>query len=123
VRALRHAEYMVEWRARQAASPTNPRSFGEFSGVYFVQVGGFVKIGASDDVRARFRQLLCSSPYELVPLGFIYGDPDGTDELEADLHARFDELRHRGEWFRLEPSLREFINQQARPWPGAERDA
>ena len=110
---LCHAEYMVTWRARQPI--VDPRSYGEFSGVYFVRCEAFIKIGVSDDVRARFRALLSASPYELIPLGYIPGDPDGVDELEERLHIRFALLRHRGEWFRAEPDLLEFIAEHAQP--------
>jgi hypothetical protein len=77
--------------------------------VYFVQVenGGPIKIGKSEgDGSNRLSQLQVSSPYELVILGTV-PDPAGT--LESDLHWKFRHLHIRGEWFRPESDLLEFI--------------
>lgn len=76
--------------------------------VYFVQHGaaGVIKIGfTSCNVGGRFTQLQRAAPDELVFRGYI----EGGYELEQDLHSRFAEHRHRGEWFRPAPELLEFI--------------
>jgi hypothetical protein len=107
---------MATWRASHQPAG-NPKAFGyAFSGVYFVRVGSFVKIGFSDDVKARYRVLLSASPYDMKPLGFIHAD-GGAEELEERIHAQFAELRHRGEWFRFDGSIREFIADHAAGWP------
>lgn len=107
----------MRWRERQLVEPVDPRSYGKFSGAYFIRCGAFVKIGMSDDIRARFRVLKCSTPYDMTPLGFIAGAPVSVEELETELHAQFGELRHRGEWFRYEAALVEFIESNVQPWP------
>lgn len=97
--ALCHREYMLDWRTRRAALLAQPITDGEFSGVYFVQSGDFVKIGLSYDVRSRLRGLICSTPYEVTPLAFIPGHVSELAAIEAQLHAQFKNIWHRGEWF------------------------
>lgn len=76
-----------------------------------------MKIGFSDDVRARYRALLSASPYEMQPLGFVPADGEGAEELEIRLHEEFADLRHRGEWFRVDESIERFIADHADGWP------
>jgi hypothetical protein len=78
--------------------------------IYFIQPadGGPVKIGYSDDVEARRRQLVTYYNCPLVLLGVM----PGSREEEQAIHARFAHLRlGRTEQFRPAPDLMEFIGQ------------
>jgi hypothetical protein len=83
-------------------------------GVYFVSLGGFIKIGTSGDVVTRWRSS-GDSPEPVQPLGFI--PTDRGPALERELHAKFASLRYRGEWFRPEMTLLDYISTHAQPWP------
>jgi hypothetical protein len=89
------------------------------SGVYFIRVEQFVKIGYSEDVRHRFRQLRSAMPFTVEPLGFIQCDTlEAAKALEAQLHERFRHLVSvRREWFRDHPSIRTFVRESAQLWP------
>jgi hypothetical protein len=78
--------------------------------IYFVQFGadGPIKIGRARNVAARLVSLQTASPVELVLLGVV----PGSVEKERVLHSLFRPLRVRGEWFRPEAELLEFIAEQ-----------
>jgi hypothetical protein len=88
--------------------------------IYFLQPtdGGAVKIGYSDDVDARRRQL---ESYHGCPPPLLATMPGGATE-EAEVHERFAHLRFgSAEQFRPAPDLMAFINC---PLPvGADPDA
>lgn len=75
--------------------------------VYFIQdAGGEIKIGFSDrDPMVRLSAMQTGNPRELRLLASI----PGTRGTEQELHARFDHVRIRGEWFRPDPFLLGFI--------------
>lgn len=73
--------------------------------VYFLECHGFIKIGTASDARARHRAVQTVSPFEVKLLCAI----PGNEALERSLHNRFWYLRERGEWFRSEPNLTEFV--------------
>jgi hypothetical protein len=75
--------------------------------VYLIRCGGFVKIGYANDVRYRLRTLRLANPHEIT----LIGSARGGKAAEAELHRRFATYHHRGEWFRIEGTLREFIEQ------------
>jgi len=77
----------------------------ELTSVYFVRVGDFIKIGFASNPQSRILELSNGCPYEFKLLATITGDK--TDERK--LHRRFESLRHRGEWFRFESPLKEYI--------------
>ena len=75
--------------------------------VYFIRDGDFIKIGFSAvSALERLGTLQTGNPRELVFLGQIIG----TKALESELHCRFSRLRVRGEWFRAESELSEFLS-------------
>lgn len=78
-------------------------------GVYFIQCEGFIKIGKTINVRQRILSHQMSTPFELVLVGFVRCPVYRLDECEGRFHRRFGDLHHRGEWFRLESPLVEFI--------------
>ena len=67
--------------------------------VYFLTAEGLdaVKIGSTDDLRSRQKQLQIGCPVALALLSAVVGGRD----VELALHERFKSHRIRGEWFRL----------------------
>jgi hypothetical protein len=66
---------------------------------------GRYKIGWSDDVGVRVRQLQTGCPFEIRVLNVIEGDQSG----ETWLHRRFAQYRVCGEWFELPQAPLEFL--------------
>lgn len=80
----------------------------EENDVYVIRCNEFVKIGKAADTTKRIATLQASNPYPLEVVAIIThgnGHP-----LERELHSRFAEFRHRGEWFRFEGDLEAWIS-------------
>ncbi|MES3013901.1 MAG: GIY-YIG nuclease family protein [Pseudomonadota bacterium] len=75
--------------------------------VYFLQAGdgGPIKIGFASDPMQRARSLQTGN-HEQV---YLLATAPGSLQDEHGLHARFAHLNSRGEWFRPEPELMQFI--------------
>lgn len=74
-------------------------------GIYVIGYDQFVKIGWSNNIRARFKQIQRGIPNDLT----LYGCVIGGRADEKALHIRFKEYRTRGEWFRKEGALADWI--------------
>lgn len=75
------------------------------SGVYFVGSERHIKIGQAKDIGKRIRDLQTSHAETLQLLAW----EDGGQKRERELHQEFAAYRERGEWFRPEGDLREYI--------------
>lgn len=80
-------EQLAFWESRLVNAPY----------VYFIQSGddGPIKIGLSSKPFRRVQQLQTGNPRELLLRHVLPGDR----AMEAQLHARFEPARIRGEWF------------------------
>lgn len=88
--------------------------------VYFVrrESDGLIKIGFSNSVVDRVRHLSGELRTRIDILATI----SGGAALEASLHERFAHLRVRGEWFRPEGALAEYMNELTGREPGSHQD-
>lgn len=77
------------------------------SNVYFISDGEFVKIGKADDPDKRFSSIKTSNP---KPLKLLY-TMKGDGKLESFLHELFADYWVRGEWFRVDGNLKEFLRR------------
>jgi hypothetical protein len=68
-----------------------------------------IKIGFAGDPRGRLGKMQVDSPTRLVLLAL----EEGGRALEARRHREFSSLRERGEWFRFDGPLKEFVEQLA----------
>lgn len=74
--------------------------------IYFVGFGNYVKIGFTvNPIKYRLAGLQTGAPEELE----VYAVIAGTAKEERALHARFADLRAKGEWFRHEGDLAKYI--------------
>ncbi len=81
--------------------------------VYFIREGdaGNIKIGFTlDDINKRVADLQTGCSQELIVLHLI----DGESSKEREIHEQFSHLRIRGEWFRPDPELIEYIEELKR---------
>lgn len=67
--------------------------------VYLIQAGPYIKIGASSNVKKRFKALQTACPYDLNLIAIA--TPADSYELEGILHGRYHNYLKRGEWFLL----------------------
>lgn len=77
--------------------------------IYFIQAGedGPIKIGCSDHLQSRMRNLQSYHYQELNLLGTMPGNVD----TERKLHLRFAADRVRGEWFQPIPEIFDFVRR------------
>jgi predicted GIY-YIG superfamily endonuclease len=74
--------------------------------LYIIQQKGTntIKIGISDNVRRRVRELQTGSPHKLVVVRTLNcPDRDTAERLEKLSHRRYAKYRLEGEWFNLPP--------------------
>lgn len=71
---------------------------------YFIQSGDFVKIGTTSDIQTRMKSLRHASPHPPILLNTC-----GIEEREAHNIASKLSERGQGEWFLLNPELRDWI--------------
>lgn len=76
--------------------------------IYFVRAlpDGPIKIGSAIDFGRRFREIQSLCWLEIYPLLVMRG----SFAEERKLHARFDHLLVRGEWFRASREIFDYIN-------------
>lgn len=78
--------------------------------IYFLECGEFIKIGFSRNLKGRLDALSCGNPYDVKLLVTIRGGK----HIEIDLHERFADAHHRGEWFHKTPELLDFVEHRLR---------
>lgn len=81
--------------------------------VYAIECEGMVKIGFSVCPYHRFTTIQTFSPFECRLVGIMAGD----FRREAELHRRFSSQRVRGEWFRHDGEVAEFVASMEKPDP------
>jgi hypothetical protein len=75
--------------------------------VYFVRTSDFIKIGFTTNLPQRLESLPFGTPHEVT----LLHDMPGSFDFEVDMHRKFKHLRVKGEWFRAEQELLDFIEE------------
>lgn len=87
-------------------APPVPSIHGPKQGyIYVIDCAGHIKIGYSTTPQMRLNNLRSSSPFEITVLRIF----EGTLEEEQALLGKFAAHRLRGEWFKQEGALAEWI--------------
>lgn len=75
--------------------------------VYFIHATPtpYIKIGFTDDIDKRTRNLQSENPHELKLIGICEGDR----RVERHYHSVFQKFHVRGDWFHLGPELKNFL--------------
>lgn len=76
--------------------------------IYFIAAGASVKIGFASDVAGRLAALQIGNHEKLI---LLHVEP-GSMQDEARFHARFADLRTRGEWFSCRDDVATYIEEQ-----------
>lgn len=71
---------------------SNKRKF-----LYFIKAGDRVKIGTSNDVDKRIKQIQTGNPDTVEKLAEF----EGFAERESGIHKELSDIRIRGEWFKF----------------------
>lgn len=79
--------------------------------VYFIYCAGRIKIGHTNDLRVRLKQITMHAP--ALPTAILV--VKGGREVEQELHDRFAADRLHGEWFRLSEPLRGLLRRRLCP--------
>lgn len=88
---------------------TPERKSKKLANVYFLQrPDGKIKIGHSQDVKRRLKQIAPMAGDSLEILLVI----SGGSSLEVELHKQFGNEKHHGEWFQPSKHLLAFIKKQ-----------
>src|SRR6266481_301165 len=105
---LAKAQSRNEKAKKYVGTPGNSpfrKHLNQLSGlIYFFRSGELIKIGWSKEPASRLRELSTGNPnLELV------ATMEGNRKSETELHRRFSHLRHKGEWFRFDDEIKDFI--------------
>ena len=100
-----HEQAMRGHLGPMSSNPGNPDGV-----IYAIGYGDKVKVGwARTSARDRLKALQIGCPEDLV----LMGQRQGTVADERVLHRRFAQWRIRGEWFRLEGDVADWISSHA----------
>lgn len=106
----RAIEHLTEVLAIEQSKPRLEESNQDVSGyVYLIKSDSYYKIGVSQDVRQRIKQLGTLPPFDIKLICTIR--TDSAYNLESQLHEQFEEKRVNGEWFELEDNDVEYIKE------------
>jgi|13_taG_2_1085334.scaffolds.fasta_scaffold121632_2 hypothetical protein len=75
--------------------------------VYFITDGEYIKIGKAKDPQERLNGLQTGNPKNL----FIIATINGDEAVEYQMHHRFKQWHHRGEWFKATPEMIKKISE------------
>lgn len=93
------------WIAQKKKPLKPPRTYDNF--VYLVHASGHWKIGVSQNVEQRLREIQTGCPYRVEIVKFWKSE--NATKVEKALHHRFAEHRMEGEWFKLPDSALAYL--------------
>ncbi len=100
-------------------SDKNRTKIGQQNIVYFIQANDYMKIGKTDDLDRRFKELQHAYPTIIKKIFYIDMNiqqgggrrtvQEKTDFAEKHLHMLFRHTRQKGEWFKITPFMLDYI--------------
>jgi hypothetical protein len=78
-------------------------------GIYFVKCGRYIKIGQTNNIDTRIKEIRRNNPFKLEILLLL----DHIDEFsisEKAFHSHFDQYKFQGEWYYYQNELKYFVN-------------
>lgn len=92
---------------------------GQQNIIYFIQANDYMKIGKTDNLDRRFKELQHAYPTIIKKIFYIDMNIEGgggnrtvqekTDFAEKHLHVLFRHTRQKGEWFKITPFMLDYI--------------
>jgi mRNA-degrading endonuclease YafQ of YafQ-DinJ toxin-antitoxin module len=73
--------------------------------LYFIKCGEYIKIGSTDNIDRRVKDLRNSNPYPVELIMSMVGQ----GHREADYHELYKEHRVHGEWFKMNDCNKELV--------------
>jgi len=82
--------------------------------VYFIEAVGLdlVKIGYTEELIRRFKEIRTACPVKIQLVGFLNGDRSA----EAHLHRQYKDYRAEGEWFRVSQQTLDYWRSHLDNW-------
>lgn len=93
------------WIAEKKKPPKPEKTYDDF--VYLVHASGHWKLGVSQNVEQRLRELQTGCPFRVEIVKFWKSEQ--AAKVERALHRRFAEHRMEGEWFKLPESALTYL--------------
>lgn len=106
------AGFRPDPEVQRKPQPTIPKWKDRVSsdaGVYFLQCDQFVKIGVTSSFIRRMDGYNLHCPLPMRYLAKFRYLPSVAYKKEHELHVQFKALHHRGEWFRLEQPILDYL--------------
>jgi len=92
--------FIAKFEVTKAPKPSDGKGQTNHGWVYLLRSGSYYKIGRSDDLERRVKQVSIALPQKVeLEHAIETDDPAG---IEAYWHKRFSDKRLNGEWFELE---------------------
>ena len=98
-------QFCLECLGKKNKAPKRNYQDSRQQSIYFIKQGEYVKIGYSAGIKDRLKGLQTGSPEELEVLATEHGDK----LTEKWLHMLFEKQHYRGEWFKLDDELLNYI--------------
>lgn len=93
---------------QRRSEPNNPRKKEREDTIYIINSAHYIKIGFTRNIDQRIHALRTSSPLDVE----LVASFPGTKDDEKELHAMFNHIRVRGEWFHAHRDIRRWLKSK-----------
>jgi len=85
--------------------------------LYFIQAGDAIKIGITNNISARMREVQVGNPFKVTLLYSIPFEEENARRAESTIHELFNKTNLSGEWFQANQFILDFIeNIKEKGW-------
>ncbi len=75
--------------------------------IYVMQCKNYVKFGYSQNPNSRIKELQTGNPFKIHLL--LKVNYNCVSSIEKEIHRYFKEKRERGEWFKIDEEVKDFV--------------